>query len=95
MKTKYFGEYVEYKDNDIPVVEMEGQVKVRDLHGRKGVYLWQAGPELVRYDLPHFMQSYNEQTVVLLARPYAKKVGERVYNKLVVVAAKVKPQVKR
>ena len=89
LQTKHFGIYTEMKESTIPAIELTGKVRVNSLNGLAAAFLYTPSTTTpVRYDLPQFMQKFENQSVALIARPYTKQVGEKTYHKLVVIAAK-------
>ncbi len=89
--TKHFGEYTEHMKNPLPLGEFVGTVKVHTLPNHAPVaflYVSYGVDNYIRYDLPQFCQQFNSKKVVILGRPYNKIVGERTYNKMLVVRVK-------
>lgn len=89
--TKHFGMYTERMKNPLPLGEFIGIIKVHKLPGHPPVaflYVSHSIDDYTRYDLPEFCQQFNGKKVVILGRPYEKIVGERTYNKMIVIRIK-------
>lgn len=90
LRTKYFGTYTEERDTTVPVTEITGRVQLKQYMPDTPAYLWSTDTGVaIRYDLPAFMKKYQGCKVAILGRQYQKQVGEKVYNKLVVVGTRV------
>lgn len=87
MHCKYFSDYVEKQQDSIPAQELVGTLKVHELNGNKAAFLYVTTDKdkYIRYDLPSFTMRYDNSIVAVIGRPYTKKVGEKTYNKLVVI----------
>lgn len=89
ISTKYFGIYTEQKDTDNLPEELEGDVVVRSRNNLDAAFLFTTSGKACRYDLPSFMQNYKNCRVAVLGRKFTKTVGDKTYNKLVVISVKV------
>lgn len=86
METTFFGTYVEQKDTSLPASEFIGTVKVFSYDSTsKAAYLFTKDK---RYDLPAFMQKYDGQTLAVLGRHYTKQIGNKIFDKIIVIAVK-------
>lgn len=91
LKTKYFGDYVEERDNPVTPQELVGTVKISSKytkycrHTMAFLYCYHNGKT---YDLPVFMEKFEGETVAVLARVWQREVQDKVYNRLAVIAAK-------
>lgn len=91
INTKYFGTYIEHTDKAEPAEEIVGVVRIKQRQNDLAYYLYtdEPGNKSYRYDIPPFMAKYDKQRVAVLARRYQKQVGEKLYNKLIVIAVRV------
>lgn len=93
-QTKYFGTFIDrMADRYIaqPLVELTGTIKVHELNGIKAAFMYESLPDdkgYVRYDMPAFASKYENEYVAVLGRKVTKIVGDKQYNKLIVVQLK-------
>lgn len=90
--TKHFGTYVEKKDTDLPIAELEGKIIVRYYGASKVKSVLfvenrdNRKPHL--YDVPTFLDIYEGRRVALLGRPYKKEKNGKFFDKLIVISVK-------
>lgn len=90
--TKHFGTYIEKKDTDLPVSELEGKITIRyygESKIKSIVFIEDRGahkPHL--YDVPDFLDIYEGKRVAILGRPYKKEKKGKLFDKLVVISVK-------
>ena len=90
--TKHFGTYVERKDTDLPITELEGKIIVRyygDSKTKSVLFVEDRGdhkPYL--YDVPIFLDIYEGRRVALLGRLYRKEKNGKFFDKLIVISVK-------
>lgn len=82
--TNYFGDQIEERDNDTPMTEIVGSVRVKKFGTIEHAYI--KFDEVV-YDLPQFMKHYKNQRVALLCRKFKKEKHDKLFNKLIIIKA--------
>ena len=93
--TKHFGTYVERKDTNSQVEELEGKIMVRyygDSKMKSIIFVEDRGENKPRlYDVPNFLDIYEGKRIAILGRPYRKEKNGKIFDKLAVISVKLIP----
>jgi len=73
-------------DAKLPAIWKTGKVELFFKNGISGVYLF---ADNEKFDLPQFCIKFANRECKLLCREYEKKVGGKVYRKLIVISISV------